>query len=60
MKDREQLLKELHEEKQRTQIANIKEELDLYEHDQFTLTVLYLTLKKMRIEPAEPPQLVTR
>lgn len=60
MKNKEILLKEIHEAKQRTQIANIKEELDLYEHDLFTLTTLFLTLTKMRIEPQEQPQPLTR
>lgn len=49
MNNHDQLAKEIHEEKKRAQIANIKEELDLYEHDLPALNTVYLILQRMRI-----------
>ena len=51
-KNYEQLAKEIHEEKKRAQIANIKEELDLYNHDLPALNTVYLILQRMRIRTA--------
>ena len=51
MQSSEVLLDEIHNEKKKAQIANIKEELDLHDHDLFVLTTLLLTLTKTRISP---------
>lgn len=51
-KSNEQLAKEIHEEKKKAQIANIKEELDLYNHDLPALNTVYLILQRMRIRTA--------
>ena len=48
MQEKEKFLAEVHESKKRAQIANIKEELDLYSHDLAALNTVYLILTKMR------------
>ena len=49
MNNHEQLIAEIKEGKKRAQIANIKEELDLFDHDLPALNTVYLILEKMRI-----------
>lgn len=50
MQDKERLTMRYYEERKRVQIANIKEELDLFQHDLPALNTVYLILEKMRIE----------
>lgn len=49
MNNHDQLAKEIHEEKKKAQIANIKEELSQFDHDLPALTTVYLILRRMRI-----------
>lgn len=46
-------VKKIEEEKKGAMIANIIEELEHYDHELSPLTVVYLVLKKMRINNRE-------